>query len=237
MLRTIILAIALPVITLPLCLLILIISVFSPNARVLDGMVRFWSWVLVRLAGIRLTVEGSENMRGDQRYVVVANHKSWFDITCLVLAIPQRMRFMGKISLFKIPIFGWALSRLGFIPIDRKNRSTAVQSFDLAASRIRQGYSVLIFPEEGRSRTRDMRPFQRGAFLLAMKSELPILPVAVDGTYDVMRAGAWKVTPGPVFIRFGTPIETAGVSIRERQRLADEARDQILAMTGGPDAP
>src|SRR4029078_4489492 len=107
---------------------------------------------------------------------------------------------MAKASLFKIPIFGWAIARAGFIPIDRKNRRTAVKSFDLAGERIRRGNTIVIFPEEGRSRERQMRPFQRGAFLLALKSELPIVPLAVDGTYDVMRAGALRVKPGRVTI-------------------------------------
>ena len=225
-------AIALPIITVPICLLILAISVFSPDAPVFDRLVRFWSWMLVRMAGIELKAEGVERIRPDQRYVIIANHKSWFDIPCLMITIPQRMRFMGKISLFKIPIFGQAIARIGFIPIDRKDRSKAVHSFDLAAQRIRQGNTVVIFPEEGRSRTLEMRPFQRGAFLLALKSELPVLPVAIEGTYNVMRVGAKRVTAAPVTIRVGTPIETADMKLRDKQRLSDEAREQISAMLG-----
>src|SRR5207244_8286921 len=111
-------------------------------------------------------------------------------IPCIFAAVPQPIRFMAKVSLFKIPIFGWAIGRAGFIPIDRKNRRTAVKSFDLAAERIRRGNTIVIFPEEGRSREIAMRPFQRGGFLLALRSELPILPIAIDGTSDASRAGA-----------------------------------------------
>jgi len=137
---------------------------------------------------------------------------------------------MAKVSLFKIPIFGWAIGRAGFIPIDRKNRRTAVKSFDLAVERIRKGNTVVVFPEEGRSRERPMRPFQRGGFLLALRSELPILPIAIDGTYDVFRAGAWKIKPGPVTIRVGTPIPTAGLTVRDKDRLLNESRAQIESM-------
>ena len=137
---------------------------------------------------------------------------------------------MAKKSLFSIPIFGWALGRAGFIPIDRKNRRTAVKSFDLAVERIRKGNTIVIFPEEGRSRELAMRPFQRGAFLLAIRSELPILPLAIDGTYDVFRVGAKRITPGVVTIRVGTPIETAGVSVRAKDTLLEQSRGQIEAM-------
>jgi 1-acyl-sn-glycerol-3-phosphate acyltransferase len=137
---------------------------------------------------------------------------------------------MAKKSLFSIPIFGWAIGRAGFIPIDRKNRRTAVKSFDLAVERIRKGNTIVIFPEEGRSRELAMRPFQRGAFLLAIRSELPILPLAIDGTYEVLRVGAKRITPGVVTVRAGMPIETAGVSVRAKDTLLEQSRGQIEAM-------
>ena len=134
---------------------------------------------------------------------------------------------MAKKSLFSIPIFGWALGRAGFIPIDRKNRRTAVKSFDLAVQRIRKGNTIVIFPEEGRSREIAMRPFQRGAFLLAIRSELPIMPLAIEGTYEVLRVGAKRVTPGVVTIRAGSVIETSGVSVRAKDTLLEQSRGQI----------
>jgi 1-acyl-sn-glycerol-3-phosphate acyltransferase len=149
--------------------------------------------------------------------------------------VPQPIRFMAKVSLFKIPFFGWALARAGFIPIDRKNRRTAVKSFDLAAQRIRKGNTIVVFPEEGRSRNREMKAFQRGGFLLALKSGLPVLPLALDGTYDIFRVGAKRVTPGVVTIRVGTPIETEGMSVRNKEKLAVESRAQIHRMLFGRD--
>jgi 1-acyl-sn-glycerol-3-phosphate acyltransferase len=171
-----------------------------------------------------------ETIDRGKRYILIANHHSYFDIPCIFAAIPQPIRFMAKKSLFSIPIFGWALARAGFIPIDRKNRRTAVKSFDLAVERIRKGNTIVIFPEEGRSREVAMRPFQRGAFLLAIRSELPILPLAIDGTYEVLRVGAKRVTPGVVTIRVGTPIQTAGVSVRAKDTLLEQSRGQIEGM-------
>jgi len=144
---------------------------------------------------------------------------------------------MAKISLFKIPFFGWAINRAGFIPIDRKNRRTAVKSFDLAAERIRKGNTIVIFPEEGRSRQREMRPFQRGAFLLAIKSGQTIVPMSIN-TFDIWPARSWRVKPGRVTLRIGSPIETADVSVRDKERLADASRMQIQEMlfTAAPPA-
>ena len=193
---------------------------------------------MVAAAGIDLRSENADAIRRDQRYVLVANHYSYFDIPCILAAIKQPIRFMAKASLFKIPIFGWALGRAGFIPIDRKNRRTAVKSFDLAADRIRKGNTIVIFPEEGRSKTREMRTFQRGAFLLALKSEKTIVPIAIDSTFDVFPVAAKRVTPGRVTVRIGTPIETAGRSLRDKQVLLQQAREQVETMLfGAPVTP
>jgi len=238
MLRTIWVALVAIFVTVPVASSVIVISLLKSNAAVLDWLIRVWARALLAAAGIELRVEGLERVDPKQRYVLVANHSSYFDIPCVFAAIPQPIRFMAKVSLFKIPIFGWSLARAGFIPIDRKNRRTAVKSFDLAVERIRKGNTVVVFPEEGRSRERTMRPFQRGGFLLALRSELPILPLAIDGTYDVHRAGAKWITPGPVTIRVGTPIPTAGLTVRDKDRLLEESREQILRLlSAGQPAP
>lgn len=232
MLRTIWAVLVAVVVTIPLATTVLLIAFVRSNAVMIDPIIRFWARLLLRAAGIDLRTERMETIDRKQRYILVANHYSYFDIPVIIAAVPQPIRFMAKVSLFKIPIFGWALGRAGFIPIDRKNRRTAVKSFDLAAERIRKGNTIVVFPEEGRSRNREMRPFQRGGFLLALKSELPILPLAIDGTYDVYRVGAKNITPGTVTIKVGDPITTAGRSVREKEQLAEQSRAQIEAMLG-----
>lgn len=219
-------------VTIPIATTIMAITVFSSNAGLIDRLIRLWARALVRAAGIDLHIENVERIDPAKRYILVANHYSYFDIPCILAAIPQPIRFMAKKSLFSIPIFGWALTRSGFVPVDRKNRRTAVKSFDLAAERIRKGNTVVVFPEEGRSRERTMRPFQRGAFLLALKSELEMVPMAIDGTYDVFRVGAKAITPGRVTIRVGTPIPCAGLTLRDKERLAAESRTQIQDLLG-----
>ena len=230
MLRTLWVIVVAASVTVPVSLAVFTISIFSSTSPLIDPLIRFWARSIVRAAGIRLETENVERIERDGRYILVANHTSYFDIPCIYAAIPQPIRFLAKVSLFKIPIFGWALGRAGFIPIDRKNRRTAVKSFDLAAERIRKGNTIVVFPEEGRSATREMRPFQRGGFLLAIKSELPILPLAIDGMFELFPVGATRVKPGRVVIRVGTPIPTAEATVREKERLSQESRSQIVTM-------
>ena len=232
-LRTIRVALTAVLATIPIGIVVIAVALVSSRAAMIDKLIRLWARLIVGAAGIDLHIEGVEGIDPAKRYVIIANHYSYFDIPSILAAIPQPIRFMAKKSLFSIPIFGWALGRAGFIPVDRKYRRTAVKSFDLAAQRIRKGNTVVVFPEEGRSRTREMRPFQRGAFLLGLKSQLEMVPMAIDGTYDVFRVGAKRVTPGRVTIRVGTPIPTAGLALRDKERLANEARSQIQTMLFG----
>lgn len=233
MLRMIWLALVAVMVTIPCATATILVAAVRSTSPLIDRIIRLWAKTLVRAAGIDLRTENLQVIDRTQRYILVGNHYSYLDIPCIFAAIPQPIRFMAKVSLFKIPIFGWSIGRAGFIPIDRKNRRTAVKSFDLAADRIRMGNTIVIFPEEGRSREKQMRPFQRGAFLLALKSEQPILPIAVDGTYEVFPATRWRVTPGVVTIRCGTPLPTAGLTLRDKDRLLTESRDQIQRMLFG----
>ena len=233
MLRTIWAALVTLAVTIPAASATIVVAIFHSNSPAIYWIIRWWAKSIVSAAGIDLKAENVELIESGQRYIIVANHYSYFDIPCIFAAIPQPIRFMAKVSLFKIPIFGWALARAGFIPIDRQNRRTAVKSFDLAAERIRKGNTIVIFPEEGRTREKKMRPFQRGAFLLALKSEQPIVPVAIDGTYEVFPATRWRVTPGVVTIKVGTPLPTAGQTLRAKDRLLTESRAQIHQMLFG----
>lgn len=233
MLRTIWVLIVVVFVTIPLSTATTLVGLVKSTSPLIDIIMRLWARAIVHAAGVELRTENLDTIDPAKRYILVANHYSYLDVPCLITAIRQPVRFMAKASLFKIPIFGWSLARAGFIPIDRKNRRTAVKSFDLAAKRIRKGNTIIIFPEEGRSRHREMRPFQRGAFLLALKSEKTIVPLAIDGTYDIWPASSWVVKPGPVTIKTGTPIETAGLTLRDKDHLLTESRTQIERMLFG----
>jgi 1-acyl-sn-glycerol-3-phosphate acyltransferase len=230
MLRTIFAAFVAVLVTLPVAFCVIVVSLFSSSAPMIDSLIRFWARMLLRAAGVDLHLEGGETIDWSQRYVLVPNHYSYYDIPCVLAAIEHPIRFMAKASLFRIPMFGWAIGRAGFIPVDRKDRSKASKSFGMAAERIRKRNSIVIFPEGGRTATRELREFQRGAFLLAKKSGLPLLPVAIDGTFDIFRVGAKRVTPGRVTVRLGTPIDPSAFSVRDKDALSNAARAQVEAL-------
>ncbi len=214
-------------------LLVALIGLFRSSSRLIDWLIRIWARTVLAAAGVEVIVEGAAKLDPSRRYVLVANHASILDIPVLFVAIPQPLRFFAKRSLFQIPVFGWGLRASGFIPIDRKKRSRNVASFDLATTRIAKGNSIMIFPEEGRSREPQMRPFKRGAFLLALKSDLPIVPAAIAGTWDVLPATRSSLRPGKVLVRIGDPIETADLSIRQKDELMRDARTRIADLLVG----
>lgn len=229
MLRTLWATVIGVVMTLLFAPLVTVIALVHSHARIIDIMIRAWARAIVRAAGVRLTVENAEVVDPGGKYIFIGNHHSYLDIPCLLVAIPQQVRFMAKASLFKVPIFGWGLSAAGFIPIDRKDRSKAVKSFDLAGQRIRKGNSIVVFPEEGRSRKKEMMPFKRGAFLLAIRAQLPIVPMALIGTYDALPATRFSLRPGPVIIRFLDPVDTSGLSLNAKDDLMDDTQNRIAS--------
>jgi 1-acyl-sn-glycerol-3-phosphate acyltransferase len=212
---------------------ITIVGLVRSTSPFIDRLIHAWARVIVRAAGLDISVSGTEHLDPGRRYIVIANHASYLDIPVLFAAIRQPLRFMAKKSLFSVPIFGWGLKAAGFIPVDRKKSATASASFDLATSRLAKGNSLVIFPEGGRSRSVEMSPFKRGAFLLALKSGLPIVPVGIVGTWDALPSTRFIIEPGAVEIRIGTPIETADLGVRRKDELMATAREEISQLLEG----
>lgn len=233
MFRTLCLSLVTIAATLVVAPLVTLVSLFDSGSPRIDRLIRVWARIIVRAAGLRLSVSGADQIHADRRYILVANHSSYLDIPVMLAAIPQPIRFLAKASLFRIPVFGWGLRAAGFVPVDRKNRSKAAASFDLATSRIERGNSLVIFPEEGRSRVREMLPFQRGAFLLALKSGLPIVPVALVGTYDALPPGRLTLHAGEVEVKVAEPIEVEGMSVRAKDELIERTRARICDLLAG----
>lgn len=187
---------------------------------------RLWARIILWSAFVRLQVEGAERV-GAGPVVFMSNHESWLDIPALLVAIPGQVRFLAKKTLFGIPFLGWAMRAMGFIPVDRQNRRTAIKSFDEAAARIRAGRSVLVFPEETRTPDGSLLPFQRGGFLIALKAGLPIVPVGIQGARGVMPKKSYVIRPGTIVVRFGEPIPTAGLGVTSKSELMERVRAAI----------
>ncbi len=198
-----------------------------------ERLARRWSRAILRMSGVQVRVVGAERISDDEPFVVASNHQSWFDVFALVAHFPGRARFVAKQELEGIPIFGRAWRVCGHISIDRSDRNRAIASLQEAGGRIWDEDKVIImFPEGTRSRDGGLKPFKKGAFILAIQAGVPILPVAVVGSRAVMPKGSWRIRPGEIEIRVGTPIPVAGLAHDDRDRLRVEAWRAVAALKG-----
>jgi 1-acyl-sn-glycerol-3-phosphate acyltransferase len=195
-------------------------------------LARLWSRGVLGSAGVRLQVRSHAKLDPRQPYVVMANHSSSVDIWAVFLAVPVPLRFIAKKQLGQIPLFGWAMRAGRFIFIDRQNAASARRSIAEAANRIREGRSVVIFPEGTRTRDGRLGPFKKGGFHLAINSGAEIVPVAIRGSRDVMPRGSLFIRAGAVAIEIGAPIPTTGVTTADRAALIQKVRARIAEMLG-----
>jgi 1-acyl-sn-glycerol-3-phosphate acyltransferase len=212
-------------------------SLFDSSGRTQHRIACAWARWLLWVPGVRLQVEGGEHLDSGTPYVFAANHLSYMDIPAILGGLPASFRFMAKRGLWKVPFIGYHLKRAGHIPIERGDARAALKSVTDAARIVRERrVSVLVFPEGGRSPA-EMRPFKEGAAYLAIKAGVPLVPVALIGTRQVLPMDSLLVRPGEVTLRIGKPIPTTGVTLHQREALTAELRARVaeLAACRKPD--
>ena len=202
-------------------------ALLVPGGNLAHRVARMWARSLLFSGGVRVQVEGLLRIDLQQAYVFAANHQSQFDIFVLLAHLPIQFRWLAKKELFRIPIFGLAMKGAGYIPIDRSHRKAAFESIDVAAARVREGTSIVIFPEGTRSLDGRLKPFKKGGFHLAIKSKRPIVPVSISGTFSILPKRGFKITPRKARITIGEPVPTEDITVEERNWLISEVRRRI----------
>lgn len=227
-LRALILIFSAAVYTSIVCLPALASCLLDPSGRWPSFFQKLWVNWLLRTNGIRLHLQGLENLKKEKSFILVSNHASILDIPGIISAAPFPVRFMAKKSLVWFPVFGWFLRFSGHILIDRRNPASAVKSLKKAVSLLKKGVSIIVFPEGTRSPDGAVKEFKRGAFLLAQHSKFPVVPVSICGSFEMLPRKGWCFRPGAISIRMGEPISTREMSHQESRSLMERVRNVIL---------
>ena len=191
--------------------LALISAPFKRTGNFFHKITKLFASGTLKICGVQLNVEGTDNLDPGQHYVYISNHASQFDIPAIIAGIPDKIRIIYKKELEKIPIFGWALKyNKIYISIDRKHGQSAIQSLEEAAEKIKKGESVLLFAEGTRSPDGNLQPFKRGPFKLAILSGVPVVPVTIVGSHKILPKNSLRIRSGTITIKISEPIYSKG---------------------------
>lgn len=206
----------------------LIVSFFDQTGAIQIRIARAWARTLLAVSGVRVHVEGLEQIDPQGSYVFASNHLSFMDTPVALAHIPVQFRFLAKRGLFQVPFLGQHLSRAGHIPVPREDPRAAVKTMQTAAETIqRKKISLLIFPEGGRSHDGHLQAFKEGGAYIAIRAGAPVVPLAITGTRQILPFGSAVVQPGSVTLRILKPIETKQLTLRDRSALTEQLRAVI----------
>lgn len=228
MIRTVFVAVVILVFLAVLGVPLLIYSVLAGETDTLYRVGKWGCGMVVRLAGIKVEVRGRENIPAGRAVVFMPNHQSNCDPPALISVLPEVL-VLPKKEVFRIPILGRAMRLRGFIPVDRKNRERAMQAVDAAVKALKAGNSFLVYPEGTRSPDGRPLPFKRGAFILAIRAEAPIVPISVSGASRIMRKGEWAIHPGTLRITIHPPVATAGFGEEDRGAIIELVKAAVIS--------
>lgn len=205
------------------------LGLLPPRGKWSMQMGRVWARTILAASGVKVRVLHPERWKTDTSFVITPNHESFYDILVLYASLPMPIGFMAKRNLFRLPILGWSMAAAGFVPVDRGQRRGAT-AVDVALRRLQGGHSLIVFPEETRTRDGELLAFKGGAALLAIRSGLPLLPLGIGGTFRIQRRGAFTITPSEVALAVGEPIAAVGLSARERGALTEQLRAAVASL-------
>ena len=215
-------------ITVPAAVVTILCGLFDAHGKSAYRVSQIWTALILRMGGVVLNVRGSEHLDSSQQYVFMVNHQSNLDIPVLVQSLRSfQLRWIAKRELLWIPFFGWAMWASRHIAIDRAHPLNAIRSLKRAQERIAAGISIVVFPEGTRSRNGKLLRFKKGGFLLAVQSNRPIVPVTINGSREVLPAGAWRLRSGTIEVTISHPIAVDGFGPGTLRQLSNQVRQAI----------
>jgi len=224
MIRTALISVWVVLITLICATAAIVVSFLRKGGNFAHLVGRFWARSIVFVSRVKVSVQGLEHIDPGAAYVYMANHQSMFDILTLLGYLPVQFRWLAKMELFQIPVFGYSMAR---VSIDRSNRKSAYKSLQEAAQKIAQGVSVVVFPEGTRSKDGQIKPFKGGGFYLAIRSGRPIVPVVIIGSHHVMPKGRLRIRRGQIILNINPPIETTHYNNSTKEILMESVRSTM----------
>ena len=212
----------------------LLVSLLEKSGRMQHRIAQSWARGCLVISGARLTVHGAENLRKYPVAVYACNHTSYMDTPVIFATLPFQFRILAKKELWTLPFIGWHLNRSGQLPIDTVNTHATLSSLGAAARALRAGMPLFVFPEGGRTPTGELQPFLAGAAFLAIRAQVPLVPMALSGVYDLLPIHTRHFYPCPVSLTVGEPISTEGMSIRQADELTQRLRGVVDALRAQP---
>ena len=205
----------------------LVCGLWDRDGRQQHAVARLWAQVLLRLALSPVTMEHPERLHGLGTAVFASNHLSYYDTPVLFAKLPFQFRIFAKAALWKLPFIGWYLQRSGQVSIDQSSARAGVASLGRGVKALEAGLPLVLFPEGGRTENGQLKPMVAGAAWMAIKAQVPLVPLTLIGTYELLPIHVYALRPRPLKLVVGEPIPTAGLTTRDAERLTEQLRDVI----------
>jgi 1-acyl-sn-glycerol-3-phosphate acyltransferase len=205
-----------------------VFSLLGASENSIHKVARIWATILLKITNVQVSVLGTEYISTERPQIFMSNHQSDFDIFIVLAYLPVQFRWLAKKELFRIPVFGKAMKNAGYIEIDRQNHERAMQNLAEASRKIREGKSVMSFPEGTRSVDGTIKAFKKGMFHLALEAGVPIVPITIIGTSEIMPKRSLKINPGRITMIIDRPIDVTAYSEDSRSELTERVRSVIM---------
>jgi 1-acyl-sn-glycerol-3-phosphate acyltransferase len=227
LLRMVLVVITVILLTSVMATLLVLVCLFTSSSVPGYWVMVIWSRGVAASMGLTFSIKGLEKLVPGVSYIVTPNHQGNTDILALVCLLPMKFHWVVKRELLRIPFFGAAVRRTGAIAVDRSDKRQAVKSLQTGSGRLREGWSILIYPEGTRTSDGKLQPFKKGAFMTAVQTGLPILPITCNGAFEVMPKNTLMVRPGHITLTVSDPISTDGLSEDDVPKLMEQTREAI----------